>query len=181
MSEAGCKVHVVAGGMNFEISGPEAFVRETVELFKDQLKSCFELRRTTPSQETTGETPAEPPAAPHVKGPGSLPEFPNVLHFENNDVKVLKTKSGNTKSKKAVNTALIYLWGKRELGVDSVPTTDVREICKLHSCLDENNFSANIKTAREWIILEDKMMKLTVPGVGQAERLLAELNGADGK
>lgn len=98
-------------------------------------------------------------------------------------MRLLKSVPGTTNSKKAVGTAVIYLWAKREAGVDSVPFSELRELCKMQGCLDEGNFSSHMKSAKSWIITDGvkgssaQTCKLTIPGVERAESLLKQLNG----
>jgi len=85
-----------------------------------------------------------------------------------------------------VNTGLAYLWAKRNTGVDSVPFNELRDACQEQGCLDKANFAKNMRSAREWIIIEGtkgsslQTAKLTVPGVEQARKLLEEVNADKG-
>lgn len=168
-------------GNTFEISGPETFVASQAEVFREAIIEALARSADKPSE---GQNPGAdaPPAAPH-HDPDGKKEYTRVLHVEGDKVRLLKSVPGSTQSKKAVGTAVIYLWAKRQAGVDSVPFSELRELCKLQGCLDEANFSSHMKGAKSWIIVDGlkgssaQTCKLTIPGVEQAELLLNQLNG----
>ena len=185
MSEQ-ARVALTIHGNTFEISGPEGFVSAQVESFREAMIYCWTSAVNSPpedeEEEGAKETEQPPPAPHHEPTNGKL--YENILHMDKDSgkVQILKSVPGTTTSKKAVGTVIIYLWAKREIGVDSVPHSELREVCKSHVCLDAPNFAKHMKAAREWIIVDgDKhsslqTCKLTVPGVKAAEALLQQLN-----
>ena len=178
MSEQ-ARIALTFRGNTFEISGPEAFVTAQAEAFREAIISSLYSGADFQADDVTPG--AEPPAAPHHEPSGTQPRYPNALHIDGDKVQILKGISGTTNTKKAVGTTIVYLWAKRETGVDSVPFSELREACKQHGCLDEANFSSTMKHAREWIVVEgergSQTCKLTVPGVEKAEELLKQLDG----
>jgi hypothetical protein len=184
MSEQ-ARIALTVKGNTFEISGPEAFVTAQVEAFREAIISSL-CSGASPAEEDV--TPgAEPPAAPHhTPTNNNQKRYPNVLHIEEDKLQILKSIPGSTTSKKAVGTTILYLWAKREMGVDSVPFSELRDVCKQHGCLDGPNFGSTMKNAREWIVVDGtrgsslQTCKLTIPGVEKAETILKELNGTPG-
>lgn len=175
MSEP-AKILVNLRGNTIEISGPENFVTAQAEAFREAI-----IASLTSGCDTSGEN--TPPAAPQQNASGNNP-YPALLHIEAEKVQILKPIPGTTTSKKAVATAIVFLWGKRQAGINTVPLNDVRELCEHNGCLDGPNFSTTMKNAREWIVLDGpkggQSCKLTVPGIAQAEKILKELNAEKG-
>jgi hypothetical protein len=178
------KLSLTFQGIAFEISGSESFVTSEIERFKEEISELLgKAARITATE--LDDDKVEPPAAPHQE-PTGKPAFINVLHLESDKVRILKKIPGTTTSKRAVNTGLIYLWGKRSLGTDATPFSELRELCREQGCLDSANFASHMKSAREWIIVDGakgssaQTVKLTIPGVEKAEELLQLLNGDDG-
>lgn len=169
-------------GNTFEISGPESFVTAQVEAFRETIEKTFADAAATPIAKPQDES-AHPPIAPH-KNPGEKKSFPKILHIDGEKVQILKSLDGTTKSKKAVNTCLVYLWAKRQSGVDAVPFSELRDVCEKHGCLDPVNFSTTVKKAIAWIVVDGtkgspaQTCTLTVPGMEKAESILKELDGA---
>jgi len=106
--------------------------------------------------------------------------FENVLAFEDGHVNVLQIPQSNKRSEQAVATALIYLWAKLQQGTSEVPFSEIRQVCKLHGCLDESNFSAHLKSAKTDLIIsgsgKSQTAKLSVPGQRQAIAIIERLN-----
>jgi hypothetical protein len=177
------KISLNIHGMSLEIVGSEQFVSDQIEHFRDAIQAA--LKREAQTEEEPPEDSTEPPPAPHKKPTGER-KYTNVLHVEGEKVRILKKIPGTTTSKKAVNTALPYLWAKRNAGVDSVPFNELRDACEEQGCLDKANFAKNMRSAREWLIIDGtkgsslQTAKMTVPGVEHAKKLLEELNADKG-
>ena len=109
-------------GISFEIAGPENFVTQQSETYREQISELLLKAARLLDHELAVEEETEdaPPAAPH-QDPTGKPAFTNVLHVENDKVKILKKIPATTLSKRAVNSVLIYLWAKRNLGMDAIP------------------------------------------------------------
>lgn len=162
------RIALTIHGNTFEISGPEAFVSAQAEVFRDAIIEALARSANTPEEEAPADDAETPPAAPHHEPTGKQ-QYTHVLHVEGDKIRLLKSVPGTTQSKKAVGTAVIYLWAKREAGIDSVPFSELRELCKLQGCLDETNFSSHMKSAKAWIIVNGlkgsstQTCKLTFP------------------
>jgi hypothetical protein len=176
------KISLNIHGISLEIAGSEQFVSEQIEHFRSAIQSAL-TKEAEPEEQPPPEPGTEPPPAPH-KEPTGEPKYTNALHVEGQKVSILKTVGGSTTSKKAVNAVLIYLWAKRNVGVDSVQFDELRKLCQNQGCLDKANFAKNMRSARAWIVIEgtrkSQTAKLTMPGVQQAEALLQKLNADKG-
>jgi hypothetical protein len=169
----------------FEIAGSEDFIDKQIENLKEIIfYSVDNLAQASLVDEDIDNTEAPgPEAAPHQCADKSNP-YPNVLHFEGDQVKVLKRIPGNNTSQKAVNLTLVYLWGNKRLGNDMVPFSDIRDLCKEHSCLDSANFAKHLNSARQFLIIagkkgsSTKTCKLTLPGVEKAKEILEQNDGS---
>lgn len=178
----------------FEISGSELFVSQQIENFKEIIIEAIQSTEESPEEDFLPE--AAPPALTQATSQSDkvnseiadeesfdAGSFSRVLHIDGQEVRVIKKMPGNTIAKRAINTALAYLWGKRSVGVNAVKYDEIREVCKEQGCLDSSNFSYHMKSAREHIIVSGKKgssaktCKLTIPGVERAEELLEDLNG----
>jgi hypothetical protein len=189
MSNSEAKLHLSLEDGVFEISGSELFVSQQIENFKEIILEALQRKKSGPSSSESQSQEDSPPAAePIPEGEKSKQgfnqkSFPRVLHIDDKEVKIIKKMPGANNSKKSVNTALAYLWGKRSVGVEGILYQDIRELCQQQGCLDSANFAAQMKNAREYIIIEGKKgssvktCKLTLPGVERAEELLEDLNG----
>lgn len=188
MSNSEAKFHLSLQDGVFEISGSELFVSQQIENFKEIIQDALQTRKDELNVnliEEDGSTPAAKPIENGEKSEKGFDKksFPRVLHIEDQAVKIIKMMPGANTAKKAINTALAYLWGMRSVGVDSVSYQEIRDLCQEQGCLDSGNFSSQMKSAREHIIIEGKrgssakMCKLTLPGVERAEELLEDLNG----
>jgi hypothetical protein len=174
------RIALTVNGNTFEICGPEDFVSAQAEFFRDAIIETLARSTSGTDEEPSPETET-PPAAPHHEPTGKV-TYTRVFHIEADKVRILKAVPGSTLSKKAVGTALIYLWAKREAGIDAVPFAELRDLCKDQGCLD-TNFASHMKGARSWIIIDgakgssSQTCKITIPGVEKAVELLEQLNG----
>jgi len=167
----------------FELAGSETFVTQQIENFKTVITASLTQIERERSEPVIKPELQNPPSAPGSIKDARI-EFPNVLHIEGEKVSLLKTMPGDMKSKRAVNTALAYLWGKRSIGVENVTFKELRDLCEQQGCLDEGNFAKHMSSARQEIVIDGakgstlKTCKLTRPGIDAALALLKELNGS---
>ncbi|MBE72397.1 MAG: hypothetical protein CMO07_17145 [Thalassospira sp.] len=190
MGNSEAKLHLSLEDGVFEISGSELFVSQQIENFKDIILEALSSKRERLDNRSTDVAIASPPAAAplpeeeQVGGRIERKNYDRVFHIEGDHVRIIKKIPGANTAKKTVNTALAYLWAKRSVGAESVSSQEIRDVCEEQSCLDPSNFSATLRNAKEYLIVDgkrnssDKVCKLTIPGVEQAEALLEGLNGA---
>jgi len=182
-TETRLKISIKNG--EFELSGSESFVSQQIENLRDIIHSALQSVHCANEKAQTVTASNEHPSAPATSNKISPTQnaYINVLHIEDDKVSVIKAMPGSSNAKKTVNAALIYLWGKKSMGVDTVPFKEIRNLCSTLGCLDSANFSSHMSSAKQFIIItggkgsSSKTCKLTVPGVNEAERLLSELNG----
>lgn len=162
---------------NFEIEGSEAFVTQTLGVLREIIRETNHL--VSSSSETEGGPFVTP--APH-HNPDNTNPYPKVVDMNGDAITVIKAMPGSSKAEKTVNATLVFLWAKNHKGFDLVPSSEIRDVCKRLSCLDEKNFAAHLKGAKEFFIDQgkqgspDKRYRLTVPGLSKAEDLLRSLN-----
>lgn len=187
MSNTEAKLHLSLEDGVFEISGSEVFVSQQIDNFKEIILEALQVRKINLSHVTKPavEQERQVTSSQNNQIATTTPQanaYPRVLHTEENTVKIIKKIPGSSTSKKTINTALIYLWGMKSIGVQEASAQEIRDQCAEQSCLD-TNFSTIINGAKEFIIVDGKKgsgqknYKLTLPGVEQAEILLEEMNG----
>jgi hypothetical protein len=186
MSDSEAKLHLSLKEGVFEISGPEHFVSQQIENFKEIILETLQNRRIKSDIVNVGMVPPDPQGTklPPLDQQNLITKyFPRVLHIQEKDVKIIKKMPGANNSKKTINTALAYLWGKKSIGIEEVSFQEIRDLCEQQGCLDTKNFAAHMKGAREYIIVDGKKgstaktCKLTLPGMERAEEILEGLNG----
>lgn len=162
-----------------EVSGSEEFVRDQIREFRDVIQQAVKVL----GKIETVEPPSNPNPLNKVTPDPSESEnnpYPNVIALEEDGVKILKTLPGSNKSTKTRNAALLVLLGRKLMEIDSVPTEEIREVCKIHTCFDSSNFSAHLKAGKEHFILSGRgasqSAKLSHPGEVKAKELASELN-----
>jgi hypothetical protein len=187
MSDSDTRVKFSGQGCELEFAGSEAFVSSQVEKYKEAIQKMIGAIGICSQHKS-------PASEPILACTNNKPEnqasqncntsYPNVLHIEGTDVKIIKSVSGSSKAERTKQVALIYLWAKKSVGIDNVPASEIRTQCTDQGCFDQANFSAHIKKAKNYIIVDGKQgsslctYKLTFPGTEEAERTLKEMNGA---
>ena len=173
MSDSEAKLHLSLKEGVFEISGPEHFVSQQIENFKEIILETLQNRRIKSDIVNVGMVPPDPQGTklPPLDQQNLITKyFPRVLHIQEKDVKIIKKMPG-------------ALWGKKSIGIEEVSFQEIRDLCEQQGCLDTKNFAAHMKGAREYIIVDGKKgstaktCKLTLPGMERAEEILEGLNG----
>lgn len=161
-----------------EVTGSEEFVAQQLE----NLRPWLERMLTTPAAAPAPPPPEGPVNSSAQRAAVSIPQnrFENVLAFEDGRVNVLQIPPSSKRSEQAIATALIYLWGKLQLGISDVPFSEIRQVCRSHGCLDESNFAGHLKSAKTELIIngsgKSQSAKLSVPGQRRALALIEQLN-----
>jgi hypothetical protein len=173
-------IHISMGTGEIEISGSEAFVSQQIENFKEVIIQTLQTHRvSTPDKQInhTGEiTQVENSNLSKETNP-----YPHLFANHEGKAVLLKTPTGNSKREKMVNISMLYLLAKSLFGQgEDASYPELRQLCKEHSCLDENNFSKAISESKEIFLVSGtvstKTAKLTHPGKKQAEDLARQLN-----
>lgn len=180
MSDQATKVSISLRDGVFELTGSEDFVAKQLENFKPLIEKFFQQKPVISAPAKGSPAPSTPDA---IKSNSPDVTYENVLDLSEDKVNVLKIPASGKKSERSLAVALLYLWGKAKLGITEVPTAEIREICRLHGCLDESNFAAHIKAAPGDIIIggsgKSQTAKLSVPGTRRAAQLAEQLNTAE--
>jgi hypothetical protein len=162
-----------------EVSGSEEFVAAQLEKLQPWLNKILNEATGMPMKTPAGkQRAASIPVAPDVVAANN--QFENVLAIEDDRVSVLQIPNSSKKSEQAVATALIYLWGKGQVGMLDVPFSEIRQVCRQHGCLDESNFSSHLKAAKTDLIIsgggKSQTARLTIPGQRRALAMIEQLN-----
>jgi hypothetical protein len=183
MDNTNAKIQLSLNDGTFEISGSESFVSQQIENFKEiilatlHMKPRTELQSAPPPPVHTLELSANEAQLTFEKK-----TFQRILHIEDQSVRIIKKMPGSNNAQKTITTALVYLWGKKSVGVNEVPIQEIRALCQEQGCLDSSNFSSQIQGAKELILVDgkknssSKTCKLTLPGVERAEEILEKIS-----
>ncbi|MGB8993159.1 MAG: hypothetical protein WCD80_13980 [Desulfobaccales bacterium] len=171
MSEARIRLSIKDG--IFEIEGTETFVSAQLQAFGDVFRKALSEPAKANVLMPDQHGPEEGPMDTQVAG------FPSVFQIHEGKVKLLKHIPGAKTKEKTINAALICLFARSQQGIDTVPFSDIIEICTDHSCYDPNNFSRYLKSDKQDFVFGGsrgkQTVKLSVPGTKRAEALVKEL------
>ena len=185
MSDNHARIKISLKDGEFELSGSELFVSQQIDSFRelivDSLKDKnFELK--TDHQNSIPELPVftEVKDAVETSNGNNAQSYPRIFHVDDDKISIIKRAPGNNNARKSINTALLYLWASKSMGIKEVTFSEVRDLCKEQGCLDGANFSSHMKSAKEYIIVEgsgkSQKMKLTLPGSEKVEELISEMS-----
>lgn len=175
MAEARIKLSISEG--TFEIEGSETFVSKQLEAFGDVIKKALSEAK---AKSKPKEKPDPGTDATILINDG---DYSGVFEIHEGSIKVLSDIPGEDNKEKTVNAGLLAAFARGTEGTDTVGFDEVREICKLHSCLDVKNFSTYLKKEKKAFLFggtprsKKQTLKLTMPGKKQAEELVKELSG----
>ncbi len=129
-----------------------------------------------------------PDEKPSINGPNksgdSTPsvtqEISDIYTVEGDEIKVLCQLPGSSQKDKTISAALLVLHGRLSQGIEWVPTSEIRQVCKEHGALNVGNFAAFLKSEKKLLLLRGKgkknSAKLTQPGKRKAEEIIGELH-----
>lgn len=184
MSEKNAKIRISLKDGEFELSGSELFVSQQIDSFRELIVDSLKDKQF----DLTTSTGQHQPQIPEI-GESTVNEedndkitaksYPRIFHVDGENITIIKKAPGNNNARKSINTALLYLWASKSLGINEVTYSEVRDLCKNQGCLDSANFSSQMKSAKEYIIVAGsgkfQKMKLTLPGKEKAEELISEM------
>jgi hypothetical protein len=177
MEQTSARIHISAKDGIVEITGSESFVTSQMESLKPLIEgfASDSKRKNKPEDKSAA-------GAAVVNDSEPLSKYPNTFGIIEDKLSILKEAIGDNIAEKELNTVILYLFGKSALGVQSVPFSELREVCKAHSCLDATNFSSHMKAAKAWILVAGKgksqNASLSVPGKAKAIELITNLESA---
>ncbi len=188
------KIKFSVKNKEFEISGTESFVTEQISNFKDIIQgSLGKILIDSTKAETTAsnyhfiERSHDEHEAIEVEyeesstdNKGSGVSCDNVIVIDGDRVKVIADVPGENTSQKMINVIILYMWGKLQLGVDSLSFKELRSICEEYGEVDKPNFSAIINKQKKLFLTSKaqggQVAKLIRPGIKSAEELIKQLN-----
>jgi len=121
--------------------------------------------------------------AGQITGNKTLILSDNVFDIEGEKINlVAKDIPGRDMKNRAINTALVYLYGVSKVRkTDEANKKEIRETCKSYGCFDNSNFAAHMKSNKHFLISKGDNIKITKPGLNKAEELIKEINEGKSK
>jgi len=175
MSDKLTKVNISIGDNVWEFSGSETFVQKQINEFKELI--CGNLKPVKAKK--LKDKPTGGQSEQVVSSETKVNPYPNVIDYHGDTIGILKTK-GKTKREKTRELVLMYAWAKKQLGIESVHSKELIALCKEHESYDAPNFKYTLKEASGIAIDGSERsysVRLTVPGLSKAKKLLDTLEG----
>lgn len=185
MDEEKTKISLSLKDGSLEVSGSEAFVRETLKSFDVEIRSALSRFKTLKASnlkdnDRDADLSEEEPEHDNdstLDGIAELNGEEVILIYE----PLKESASANTQ-----DAAVLYLYAREVLKNDKTPiaTGSIRKVCQDLGCLDEGNFMTHLKAAKPNIVLmgqkKSQTIKLTTAGRKQAKVLIKEVFDAAG-
>jgi hypothetical protein len=186
------KITIALNEGKFEISGSELFVTQQIENFKSVIERTltdFDNQEkeveSKPIENGTNHTSKEK-AVDEIESSGDISEtHPDIYAIDNEKINIICDIPGSTDSKKTLNASLLFAYGQKTQGISETVVEDIRNICKIHACLDSANFSTHIKAGNPKLYIDKgsgkatRTITITRPGEKAAKELIKtiEANG----
>lgn len=187
MSENSASIKISIKDGQFEIKGSELFVTQQIENFKDLIIDSLQnenpvIETNTPTDNRVSNEVSLTPVVEELQNENTN-QYERVLHIENGVVNIIKNLPSKSAQSKTVLVAIILTYANKLAGRDETTYKEVSEECKKQACYDVKNFSSHLKGTKPYIVINgttrtDKVLKLTMPGIEHAEKLLSELNAS---
>jgi len=165
-----------------ELEGTEEFVTQHFESLTDIVRviSRHVSIEQKPEQAQDHQEIISQPESTTVASPETAKEtiekYPECFSEINGKLKVVAEITGSSGKAKMLNAALLFCYGSKLLGDETVPSKDIRTVCEEHGILDTKNFSTVFSD--KTLFLSDgvkggnKDVKLTFQGEKKAKELL---------
>lgn len=166
-----------------ELEGSEEFVTQHFDSLTDIVRVIsrhVSIEQKSDSVHDQHESPTQPEistvASPQDTTKETIAKYPEFYSEINGKLKVVAEIKGNSGKAKMLNAALLFCYGSKLLGDETVPSKDIRIVCEEHGILDAKNFSTVFSD--KTIFLSDgvkggsKDVKLTFQGEKKAKELL---------
>lgn len=178
--EEKAKVYISFTKGELEITGSETFVKEQLDRFKDLINvklSTVPATAAIPKSSTSMLKPSEDKVQQlplNKKNP-----YLKVIALEDGQIRLLQI-SGKNIPEKIINVALLYLLAKSLTGEKIASFKEIRDVCKIHACLDASNFATILKKDKRLFIIngsgKNQTASLTQPGFTEAKKLAEKIN-----
>jgi hypothetical protein len=181
------KITISLNEGKFEISGSELFVTQQIENFKSVIERTltdFDNQEKQVKANSTNNgndsTKTEKPADENESADDISEIHPDVYVIDNEKINIICDIPGSTDSKKTLNASLLYAYGQKSQGINETNVEDIRDICKIHACLDSTNFSSHIKAGNPKLYIDkgsgkSRTITITRPGEKSAKELIKSI------
>jgi hypothetical protein len=175
-----------------ELEGSEEFVTEHFESLTDIVRVIsrhVSIEQKPEHIQEHQETISQPENLVIAKVPSTevgketIDDYPEFFSEINGKLKVVAEIKGGSGKAKMLNATLLFCYGSKLLGDETVPSKDIRIVCEEHGILDAKNFSSVF--ADKTLFLSDgvkggnKDVKLTFQGEKKAKELLGSDQSKD--
>ena len=175
--ESSAEINFATGHVS--ASGSEEFVLQILTWAKQNKEEFAMSPPPASTMQTAGEEASASPNISKTELSEQFDDFSDVYAPKGDDVEILvDTSQGNT-AETARRTVLLYLYGRKLLGLNETSHDDLRAVCEEHGCYDASNFATHMKG------LKGKMTKdgssrsytatLTKPGEREAKAIAEKL------
>lgn len=162
------------------VSGPVTFVEEQITTIRKDINLVQAITDYKPPVEVLQHTSAEVVNA--AASGKSIAKYENAISVDpaSGKVHLLTTFTQVSKATATMEIALIYCWAKKQLGIETVSSKEVRDVCQDHGVLDPANFASHLDKHKSYFIIDKSTgnytIRLTNPGLKQAELILEKYN-----
>jgi hypothetical protein len=186
------KFRFSVGGSLLELEGSEEFVSKQINDLSKVIENISANGFGTVSQlkeppsdekhtEKTIDSPTEPVKTEKTEQATdeTIASYPHVYSEIGGMLKISTKFPGDTNLKKMSNAALIYCYGKKLMGKEPIPHTEIRKVCEDHGILDKSNF-AKIFNNKDLFVTDgkkggNKNVKLAYKGIEGTKQLIKQI------
>lgn len=166
-----------------ELEGSEEFVTQHFESLTDIVRVIsrhVSIEQKSDPAHDQQEKPAQPDNSTVTTLQDTTKEtiakYPEFYSEINGKLKVVAEIKGSSGKAKMLNATLLFCYGSKLLGDETVPSKDIRTVCEEHGILDAKNFSS-VFTDKTLFLSDgvkggNKDVKLTFQGEKKAKELL---------
>jgi hypothetical protein len=179
-----------------EISGPQKFVEDQIDKFKNLIESSYEKiiaspsprplhesdsnkRKLTIPQSVSKAVAQQEDVMNHENNGGEF-NYENVFAIENDTIQLNCDIPGDSTRAKMLNFVFIYMRAKLLQNIDTVSYADLRDAGTKYIEFDVSNFSKCIDNNRKFFLItgdrKNKLAKLLRAGIKEADRIILALN-----
>lgn len=178
--EEKAKVSISFTKGELEITGSETFVKEQLDRFKDLINLKLSAVPATSAIPQSSKSMIKPSEDKVQQLPSNKENsYPKVIALEDGQIRLLQI-SGKRRPEKIINVALLCLLAKFFTGDKIASFKEIRDVCKIHACLDEANFAKILKKDKRLFIIngsgKNQTASLTQPGFTAAKELAEKIN-----
>jgi hypothetical protein len=156
------------GNKSFEILGTREFVESHITNLEAFLRSIVHPVKGKGS--TTQAETREGSDKPYLLDN-------EIFDVSGEDINIICNIPGSKVKNKITNVALLYMYAANKIReVKDVDKKEISTICTNHACMDSKNFSTYLKQSKSYFIINGDKVRITIPGITQAENLIKEIH-----